>query len=367
MRGLILMKASSFLPLCEKLESLAQRLPEALRQPILGEITPIKRLFVLQRPPRLVILGERAAHKAQLLNALFGSEVLPPPEESLHDGAWQPLRIDGRGSLEVLDARRPVSLPAAQAALATRPADLILVLRGADQIDGEFAADLDHAAQLMETAAIRENPALRVLGLQCSGDDAAREQLHGALHTVLAIEQRMIGTLSWGAGLEETARLVEVLGGELPPESQLELARLSGNRVLQAQIARVLLKSTTAIAGAIGAQPIPMADFPVLTALQGALVAGIMHISARPMSARLAGEFIGALGANLGFAMALREGARAGVKLLPVWGNAISGAVAAAGTYGVGRAAIAFFIEGVSLEEARKFFTLRRKFPFLGG
>ena len=359
------MKASSFLPLCEKLESLAQRLPEALRQPILGEITPVKRLFVLQRAPRLVILGERAAHKAQLLNALFGSEVLPPPEEDLHDGAWLPLRIDGRGSLEVLDARRPVSLPAAQAALATRSADLILVLRGAEQIDGEFAADLDHAARLMD--AIRENPALRVLGLQCSGDDAAREQLHGALHTVPAIEQRMIGTLSWGAGSEETARLVEVLGGELPPESQLELARLSGNRVLQAQIARVLLKSTTAIAGAIGAQPIPMADFPVLTALQGALVAGIMHISARPMSPRLAGEFIGALGANLGFALALREGARAGVKLLPVWGNAISGAVAAAGTYGVGRAAIAFFIEGVSLEEARKFFTLRRKFPFLRG
>ena len=75
---------------------------------------------------------------------------------------------------------------------------------------------------------------------------------------------------------------------------------------------------------------------------------------------------VGALGANLGFAMALREGARAGVKLLPVWGNAISGAVAAAGTYGVGRAAIAFFIEGFSLEEARRFFTLRRKFPFLG-
>ncbi len=365
MPGLTFMKASSFLPLCEKLESLAQRLPEALRQPILGEITPIKQLFVLQRAPRLVILGERAASKAQLFNALFGTEVLPPPEESLHDGTWLNLVAQGRGSLEVLDARRPVSLAAAQSALATRPADLILVLRGAEQIDGEFAADLEHAARLMESPAMRENAALRVLGLQCSEGDAAREQLHGALHTVPAIEQKMIGTLSWGTDSGETARLVEVLGGELPAESQLELARLSGNRVLQAQIARVLLKSTTAIAGAIGAQPIPMADFPILTALQGALVAGIMHIGARPMNPRLAGEFIGALGANLGLAMALREGARAGVKLLPVWGNAISGGIAAAGTYGVGRAAIAFFIEGVSLEDARSFFRRRPQFPFL--
>ena len=35
--------------------------------------------------------------------------------------------------------------------------------------------------------------------------------------------------------------------------------------------------------------------------------------------------------------MVLREGARAAVKLLPGWGNAISGGVAAAGTYAIGR------------------------------
>jgi uncharacterized protein (DUF697 family) len=54
--------------------------------------------------------------------------------------------------------------------------------------------------------------------------------------------------------------------------------------------------------------------------------------------------------------MIFREGARAAAKLLPGWGNAISGGVAAAGTYAVGRSAIGYFIEGISIGEARRLF-----------
>ena len=111
----------------------------------------------------------------------------------------------------------------------------------------------------------------------------------------------------------------------------------------------------------MGAQPIPLADFPILTSLQATKVAGIMHISGREMSVKLAGEFIAAMGANVGLGLALREGSRAAVKLVPIWGNAISGAVAGAGAYAVGRAASAYFIEGVSMQDARGLFRRRRK------
>ena len=93
------------------------------------------------------------------------------------------------------------------------------------------------------------------------------------------------------------------------------------------------------------------------------MVAGIMHISGREMSVKLGAEFLAAVGANLGLGLALREGSRAAVKLVPIWGNAISGAVAAAGTYGVGRAAIAYFIEGVSMKDARGLFRRRKEMP----
>src|SRR5258706_266559 len=155
------MKPSTFLSLYEKLEHLVQRLPAPLQQPILREITPIKTLFLLQRAPRLVLLG----------------------------------------------------------------------------------------------------------------------------------------TLAMATG-GEIARLAELIAIELPGEAQLEMARLSGNRALQKQIAQVVIKSVTAICAAIGTQPIPLADFPILTSLQATMVAGIMHISGREWSPKLAAEFIAALGAN---------------------------------------------------------------------
>src|SRR4029450_13154320 len=117
----------------------------------------------------------------------------------------------------------------------------------------------------------------------------------------------------------------------------------------QHDIGELLLKSAPTICTAIGAQPIPLADFPILTSLQATMVAAIMHISGREMSVRLGGEFIAAIGANIGAGLVLRERARAAAKLVPVWGNAISGAVAGAGTYAIGRAAVAYFIDGLSL------------------
>jgi len=76
---------------------------------------------------------------------------------------------------------------------------------------------------------------------------------------------------------------------------------------------------------------------------------------------RAATEFVAALGANVGAGMLLREGARAILKFFPGWGNVICGMVAGAGTYAIGRAASAFFIEGVSLRDARRTYLRSRK------
>ena len=72
-------------------------------------------------------------------------------------------------------------------------------------------------------------------------------------------------------------------------------------------------------------------------------------------------EFAGALGANVGAAMLLREGARAILKFFPGWGNVVCGLVAGSGTYAIGRAATAYFIEGVSLKDARRTYLASRK------
>lgn len=358
------MKPSSFLSLYEKLERLVQRLPDALQQPILREITPIKTLFLLQREPRLVLLGPSGVGKAQLVNALFGSEMVRSGEEHLNEGHWQTHGRTGRGTLRLLDARRPTSLNLVKAALTAEAPDLFVFIRPALAVNDELAADLEHAAQILTCAESRHGAPAKLLGLllPATADDAerARQELNATLHSRTELSDCMVGTLALAPG-EATDRLAELVAIELPGEAQLEMARLSGNRGLQKQIAQVVIKSVTAICAAIGAQPIPLADFPILTSLQATMVAGIMHISGREMSMKLAGEFIAALGANVGVGLVLREGSRAVVKLLPVWGNAISGAVAAAGTYAMGRAAVGYFIEGVSIADARGLFRRRRK------
>jgi hypothetical protein len=44
-----------------------------------------------------------------------------------------------------------------------------------------------------------------------------------------------------------------------------------------------------------------------------------------------------------------------------VWGHVVSGGVAAAGTYGIGRAAIGYFIDEVSLPDARRLFRKKKE------
>ena len=59
--------------------------------------------------------------------------------------------------------------------------------------------------------------------------------------------------------------------------------------------------------------------------------------------------------------MLLREGTRAVLKFFPGWGNLICGMVAGAGTYAIGRAATVFFIEGLTLKDARRTYLSSRK------
>jgi uncharacterized protein (DUF697 family) len=170
-----------------------------------------------------------------------------------------------------------------------------------------------------------------------------------------AICASLIGVFSLGNALRR--RLVS----ELPNEARVELVRSIGDVRAQSEIAELLVKSTSAICAAIGAQPIPLADLPILTTLQLVMVSGIMYLSGRERSLRAATEFVGALGANVGLGMILREGARTALKFFPGWGNVVCGMIAGAGTFAIGRAAMVYFIEGATLRDARRAFLENKK------
>ena len=139
-------------------------------------------------------------------------------------------------------------------------------------------------------------------------------------------------------------------------EGELENARKSPDKEAKLAVTKKIVTTCAAVCTTVGVEPIPLADFPILTAVQVLMVASIMHVSGRELSRKAIGEFLSALGMNIGAGLVLREGARAAVKLLPGFGSAISGAIAGGATYTLGRAATAYFIEGVPLPEVRKFF-----------
>ena len=350
------------LQIYEKVERMVQRLPETLQRPILREITPIKTLFLLQRPPRVALLGERSASRADLLNGIFRSEVDQESSEIIHDGMWQAITLHARGTLRLFDARRPVAFSIAQAALTSEEPDLFILVRKATA-QKTFEADLKHAAQLLEFFDLRQTARARIIALQLNGDIDDCATLRRMIGEQPALAARLAAVLPYAGTASQAANLIEVIAAEVPEETRLETARLSGNRKLQLDLAGTVVKSVTAICGAVGTQPIPLADFPILTSLQVSMVAGIMHISGREMSARLAAEFVGAIGANIGAGLVLREGARAVLKFVPVWGDVLAGAIAAGGTYAIGRAATAYFIEGASLKDARTLFRKRPRQP----
>ncbi len=382
---------TSFLQLFEKLEGFAHKLPGALQKPILQEVTPLKDLFLRQRAPRLVLTGDAAAGSAGLFNAIFGAPVAPFAQESRADETpkatgWQDFSHAGRGVLRLLDARVPSAsddLPeAVRAALAGEPADAFLFLAAPGAAVADDAKALDRLEQLLDLTEGSHQLRPCVLGIvvdageteaAASESEAARARLQTALAARPKIARHLAPTMTVGTFIRfrldgtfdpesdrrrNISRLVDVLVAELPNEARLEMARLSGAREAQAKIAQILIKSFSAASGALGAQPIPLADLPFLLGFQVAMVAGIIYISGRELSLKLATEFLGTMGMNVGFGLALREGARAAGRaaaklLLPGVGNAISGLVAAGGTYAIGRAASAYFIEGVGTTEAR--------------
>ncbi len=262
---------------------------------------------------------------------------------------WTDWTIQGQGTISILDARDAGDSVEAQIEeeLGREPADLIFFFD-----DGEL--DLHKAIGVPVGQA-------KVVGLSL-GSERQVIQMEEAMDAQPDLRERLLAVVRiTETSSAESRRLMSLLAAELPNEAKIEMIRISRDRQAQLHVAQMLIKSTTAICAAVGTQPIPLADMPILTSLQVLMVSGIMYISGRERSLRAATEFIAALGANLGAGMLLREGARAMLKFFPGWGNIVCGMVAGAGTYAIGRAATAYFLEGASLKEARQTYLKSRK------
>ncbi len=373
-----------FLHIVERLEGFLGKLPASIQKPVLQELTPLKELFLKQRAPRLVFTGAHKLPVQEVVAALFATAQPGDLRDVLMEVyRWQDVSVGGHGNVSLLDARGAdaATLKKIQQELEREAADVFLHVVDGNSARPVLTRDLETLAGLVDLPQ-PEGATGHVIGISLTAprravtehnghaidERGAAAKLQTALGELPSVRERLLQVLevelsgtSTPAENPGAMRLMALLAQELPNEARVEMIRISRDRQAQEQIAHTLVKSTSAICTAIGAQPIPLADLPVLTTLQLVMVSGIMYIAGRERSLRAATEFVAALGVNVGAGMVLREGARAVLKFFPGWGNVVCGMVAGAGTYALGRAATVYFLEGVTLKDARRIYLKSRK------
>jgi predicted GTPase len=397
----------------ERIEELLERLPLNVAKEVRGRLATLRTVLLEKRPPALALVGRRGAGKSSLVNALFGAKVaeLGHVTAQTGKGRWYEYAREG-AAMSILDTRgiqegsAPAEADPASSALESiavelrvKAPDLVVFVAKATEVDAAVEADIDALEKVYDEVlhAHRTPPPLVVVVTHCdllepksvrlhhakdeSPEDVAEKRRHVALaegtitRSIDArprLRERRVATvgvsayMSWrtDATLRADERwriddLALALFHHLPDAGRAELARATRARAVQEELAITLTKATAAVCAAIAAAPIPIADIVPLTAMQAGLVAGISWIGGRSLDRRGASEFLTSIGANVGMAFALREAVRALLKIVaPGGGPVISAAIAFTGTMGIGAAARAYFIRGVSLADARR--VLRR-------
>lgn len=374
---------------------------QSKKNKMLDQLLKLKTMTVDAREPRIALVGRRGSGKSSLINAMFGQErqYVSSVKSGTGKGKWLWYPSDAEPKIRLLDSRglgeseapteefeEETPLDELIKAVTEEQPDVFLFLIKAKETDSRIEEDLQELNKLRKI--VKENhhydvPVICVVTQVDELDpphykqtpfDANPKKKQNIDEAIALMSKRfkeseipllnIIPTCSYidfdeNGNIEYDMRwnidlLSDYLIEALPSEAKLKTAKAMQSQFVKKKFARTIVGTFTAIAGLIGAEPIPFADFPILTGIQGLMIVVIGFIADKEINTKTASEFIAALGINVGIGLLVREGVRAAVRFIPGAGLAVSGAVAGAVTYGIGQAAIAYFLENKNIDQAKE-------------
>ena len=324
--------------------------------------------------PSLLLVGASGSGRRRLAGALAQSRIA---HVDLHDHA--PFHAgrdgaDGAGSgvlVHLVDTPGPggedpflleTARPALESVLASAHV-LIFVVDYPTQVPPEDVAFL-RALRAMR-------PAVPLLAL-CSGVDRAFPEFKGAGFNPDARDKVTLFVREWQRGVGDALlefaphdvalcaagasgdpessynldAVSDTISRLLPASARLEWQCLSTVTATRAERADKVVLTATAVAGGIGAVPLPVADMPFIITTQVTMLAGLFRLYGRPFGEdALRSLVLAGLSAVVG---PLAFGAI--VKVVPGLGSIAGGGVAAACTYAVGEVACSILESGGAFE-----------------
>lgn len=390
------MEKENFKTIFDNIKNAVEMLPNPPRESIKKEIETLQEIIMDNRPPKLMIIGRRGAGKSSLINAIFKEKVTSVGSVFSETGKarWHTYKNE-KGEIQLLDTRgigdetKPESANFENAiedikdSIKQNCPDSILFLCKAKEIDGHISHDIKNLKEIIEyilethkyeipiVSVITQIDELDPKRIEPPYDNIEKQKnikkaVSGVEKKLLQFEIKTARTFPISAYAEyegekiiynnyyNIENIIEYLLDVLPKCAKIQLARISTIKNFQEKCARIVIASTSTICAGIAATPIPVADLIPITTAQIGMIASIAWISGRELTKEAAAEFLAGLGLNIGAAFTVREAARALIKLIPGYGNAISSGFAIAATWSIGEAAIAYYINKNSTNESEK-------------
>ncbi len=298
---------------------------------------------------RLAIVGPVNSGKSTLVNLLVGKRVSPvtavpgTTKEVLtqHLGPFTLIDTPGFGEVGGID-RRDLALEA------VREADLTVLLfdaaAGLRQDDYSLYQELRAKKQPLIVALNKIDLIKREVRPVMAD---AEGKLRTSVIPISAKKGTNVADVLLPRLIELRPALAVALGRELP----LYRRRMTGS----------VIRRTSMLNFLIGIEPIPFVDIPFLLASQIRLTLRIAAIYGEAMGADRAKELLSTIGGGV----LLRYATHEALKFLPGPGWIISGSIAAAGTWAMGRVAVAYFESKKALSGAqmRELYGRMRQLP----